>query len=131
MSVHPLCSPVEPYGNLSLEETESLLSSLFSDVDAAVQNGSLTAECGRAFSRLYCHQAYQSCNGEVSNSSEHETRVLCRDFCSEAMDECEQDWLTLNDLADSLVVPHLPPLGMNCSDEEFLEENCADMFTTG
>ena len=124
VTAHPLCSSVELYGNLTLEESESLLRTLFSDANSAVENGRITPPCGRVFPLLYCHQVYTRCSSTAAtNSSEEDAVSLCEDDCSEAMSECQQDWLFLTDLVDS--TPDLPPLPANCSN--MLEVECVSI----
>ena len=114
VSAHPPCSSVELYGNLTLEESESLLRTLFSDMNSAVENGRITPPCGRVFPLLYCHQVYTRCSSTpATNSSGEDAVSLCEGDCSEAMSECRQDWRFLTDLVDS--TPDLPPLPANCS----------------
>ena len=132
-SAHPLCSRVGLHGNLTLEESESLLGTLFRDVERAVENGTLTPQCGRAFPLLYCHQVYERCT-PVSNSSEYDAEYyLCEDECSEAMSKCQQaDWWLLSDLVEALAMPDLPPPAGNCSTGEFVSEtNCVSITSVG
>ena len=129
-SAHPLCSSVEPYGNLTLEESESLLRTLFSVVNSAVENGSISPLCGRAFPLLYCHQVYRRCSTAVPNSSEEDNGgSLCQDDCSEALSECQQDLLFLTDLVNSM--SNLPPLLTNCSTEDYMFEMKCIPITAG
>ena len=115
---------MDPYGTLTLEDAESLLYTLFSDVDRAVQNGTLTQQCRRAFSLLYCHQVYLRCTESSNSSAEYDNGRLCEDECSEAMRECQQELWFLVELVDSLAVPLLPPLTTNCSTGELPLEDC-------
>ncbi|CAI8038190.1 hypothetical protein GBAR_LOCUS21296, partial [Geodia barretti] len=67
---------------------------------------------------------YTRCSSTAAtNSSEEDAVSLCEDDCSEAMSECQQDWLFLTDLVDS--TPDLPPLPANCSN--MLEVECVSI----
>ncbi|CAI8038189.1 hypothetical protein GBAR_LOCUS21296 [Geodia barretti] len=67
VTAHPLCSSVELYGNLTLEESESLLRTLFSDANSAVENGEFTPPCGGSFhssTATRLHEVQQYCSNK-------------------------------------------------------------------
>ena len=130
---HPQCSYVQPYGNLTLDSSEALLDSLFNYVETAVGNGTITQNCGEAFSLLYCHQLYKQCM-TASNGSVHDpdiTGFLCESDCHFVLSSCEYDSLT--DLIDALDIPELPHLPTNCLGVDYSrdEAKCAHLSHQG
>lgn len=129
-SAHPPCSYVQSYENLMLVTTESLLDMLFSHVDNAVKNSSLTQNCAESFHLLYCHQVYKRCRIVMSNSTSlvYEPGSLCDSDCLEVMSVCQFDWLFLTNLVESLDSPDLPSLMSDCpTDGSTAEETCTPL----
>lgn len=119
---HPLCSYVQLFDSLTLERAEPLLDVLFSHLDAAVKNGSLTESCAESFSLLYCHQVYQRCS--TVNDDSGDLQSLCEDDCLEEMSECELEWAFLTPtLFDSLDLSALPSPVINCTTGEYSGED--------
>lgn len=118
-SAHSLCHYVQPYEDLTLETTEKLLITVFSDINIAVENGTLTQSCAEAFSLIYCHQVYERCT-IASNGTEYtplDTNYLCKSECYDLISECESDWQFLTELLEDS--PHLPSLIRNCSTDRY------------
>ena len=113
-AAHSQCSYVQPYGNLTLEASESMLKTLFTDINTAVENVSLAQSCADAFSLLYCHQVYERCT-KASNGTVHaplDAQRLCESDCYDLTSKCELQWQFLTDV---LSAQGLPSLMKNCS----------------